>query len=160
MAMIFMQIIKSSQWNTRLENVSQEQDFQPRFEPNMSQEQSFQPSTARLEPNTVQTNSCRSGTDWCPGMTGDTGTMEAFPHKNSTRIRTQKSLRKAEVGCTDNGTEDLRSDGDLDGNAEEVGYVTDIALNKAAKKELGDVQVLWKWRTVGGRPQRRLELIA
>jgi hypothetical protein len=41
----------------------------------------------------------------------------------------------------------------------EAGYINEMVLNARAGKELGDVQVLWKWRTVCGRPVRQLELV-
>ena len=38
------------------------------------------------------------------------------------------------------------------------GHVQEIAMNRAAKKELGDVKLTWKWSRCNSRSQRRLVL--
>ena len=42
---------------------------------------------------------------------------------------------------------------------DDVGYINDMALNTKAKEVLRGVQVLWKWSTVCGQPQKQLELV-
>lgn len=108
----------------------------------------------------MQTDSHRTSSDWCTDTTtDDAATVKDVVSHTQIGFRNLKSLpgrRKADAGSANHEMDDTHSDG---GNAEEVGYISDIAVNRMAKKELGgDVQVLWRWRTVRGCAQRRLEL--
>lgn len=145
MAMVFMQVIKTNsnpvpcRENTKLE-------------PNLSQERGFQASITALEQSNQQSGNLCTTELMRPAN-------EELCHSNTSEMvfASDKSLHGTQAEMysdEDSHTELGRHEGAI------PGYVNEMALNTMAKRELSGLQVMWKWRTVCGRPQRQLELLA